>query len=463
MPDNDIALFAHLMRRAGFGATRTELEEYVAQGYEALVEDLVQPERFPDIETDVLRRYFAAEGMNLVASLWIYRMVNTQRPLQEKMTLFWHHVFATGLSKTLHIPAMAAQNDMFRRVCLSDFRTILMELSRDPAMIFWLDNSENYSDRPNENYGRELLELFSMGVGNYTESDLKNAARAFTGWSFTQPIPLYPHGQYSAEFIYKDEEHDDSVKTFLGETGRFNGEDIVDIVVKQPATARFVARLLYTFFVADEPPVPAWSIVPPRDPDAIETLAQAYVDTRGEMRSILRTLFNSDFFKEARFERVKSPAELVVGAVRLAGAYRSPEPAVAKLDQGTALMGQILFDPPTVEGWHTGKEWVDMGTLNERVNFAVDMMSEVGRPGVQDIVNRLEALGIRVSPEAFVDTCLDLVGPLVASEQTKSSLMRHAQTAGELRFDSEEARAESSVRIAAMLQLIVASTEYQFA
>ena len=330
-------------------------------------------------------------------------------------------------------------------------------------MIFWLDNSENYSDRPNENYGRELLELFSMGVGNYTESDVKNAARAFTGWSFTQPIPLYPHGQYSAEFIYKGEDHDDRVKTFLGETGRFNGEDIVDIIVKQPATARFVARLLYTFFVADEPPVPAWSIVPPRNPDAIETLAQAYVDTRGEMRSILRTLLNPDFFKEARFERVKSPAELVAGTVRLAGAYRSLEPAVAKLDQQTELMGQILFDPPTVEGWHTGKEWVDMGTLNERVNFAVDMMSEVGRPGIQDIVHRLEALGSPLSPEVLVDTCLDLVGPLVATEQTKSSLTKHAQTAGELRFDTEEARAKSSARIAEMLQLIVASKEYQFA
>ena len=263
MPENDLGLFAHLMRRAGFGTTRDELEEHAAKGYEAVVEDLLHPERFPEVEEDLLQRYYRSEGLNVYTGVWIYRMVNSQRPLQEKTALFFHHLFATALHKTQHT-TIYKQIEMFRRVGLSDLRTILTELSKDPAMIFWLDNNENRKDEPNENFGRELLELFSMGVGNYTEQDLKMAARAFTGWTFTQPVPTYPHSYYPSYFEYREDDHDDGVKTFLGETGRFNGEDIIDIIVKQPATARFISRHLYNFFVADEPPVPCLE----RDPSA---------------------------------------------------------------------------------------------------------------------------------------------------------------------------------------------------
>src|SRR5437667_11814596 len=142
------------------------------------------------------------------------------------------------------------------------------------------------------------------------------AARAFTGWTFRQPIPLYPYGYFPVEFVYRADDHDDSEKTFLGQTGRLDGEDIVDIIVQQPATARFIARHLYNFFVADEPQVPAWSLVPPRDPAAIETLVQAFEGSEGNMREVLRALLTADFFKNARFQRVKNPAELVVGVIK---------------------------------------------------------------------------------------------------------------------------------------------------
>jgi uncharacterized protein (DUF1800 family) len=325
MSDNDLALVAHLMRRAGFGASRSELESYAAKGYEAVVEDLLHPERFPPIDDDVIQRYFDGESINVAAGAWLYRMINTPRPLEEKMALFWHHVFATGWYKSEHVPSIVQQIQTFRRVGLSDLRTILLELSKDPAMIYWLDNNENHRGEPNENYGRELLELFSMGVGNYTEQDIKMAARAFTGWTFTQPAPLYPNGHYPAEFAYRAEDHDDSVKTFLGHTGRFNGEDIIAIVVEQPATARFIARHLYNFFVADEPQVPAWSLVPARDPAAIDTLVTASLESGGDIRAILRVLFNADFFKAARFQKLKSPAELVVGTIKLVGTYQFPD------------------------------------------------------------------------------------------------------------------------------------------
>ena len=217
---SEIALMAHLLRRAGFGASRDELEACAARGYEAVVEDLLHPERFPEVEDDLIGRY--NHGVLLQASIegeaqrWFYRMINTRRPLQEKIALFWHHVFATAWYKTEHNPDMVRQIDMFREVGLSRFRTILARLSRDPAMLDWLDNQENHKDEPNENYARELLELFSMGVGNYTENDVKNAGLSFTGWSFIQPIPGYPYGQYMSGFAYRPDDHDDSVKTFLG-------------------------------------------------------------------------------------------------------------------------------------------------------------------------------------------------------------------------------------------------------
>ena len=463
MAEKQLDLIAHLMRRAGFGASRDELEEYADKGYKELVEDLLHPEMFPEIEEDIVDRYLGGETLGSKEGTWIYRMVNTERPLEEKMALFWHHIFATGSSKNQHPPSSVTQIDMFRRHGLSDIRTILIELSRDPAMIYWLDNNENRKDDPNENYGRELLELFSMGVGNYSEQDIKTVARAFTGWTFAQPIPIYPHGHYPAEFVYREDDHDDSVKTFLGETGRFNGEDIIDIIVKQPATAGFISRHLYNFFVADESQVPAWSIEPPRDPEAIEALVTAYFDSNGELRSILRVLFNSDFFKEARFKRVMSPTELVTSVIKLVGTQRYPHPDIENYATAARLMGQQLFNPPTVEGWHMGKEWIDGGTLNERVNFAVDEVSDLTKPGIQAIIARLEARGGGLTPEEFVEGCLDLAGPLTVSSETHQALLRYAVSGGTLGFGTQAERRQSETRIVRMLQLIVASMEYQFA
>ncbi len=465
MAAQDLSLTAHLMRRAGFGATRSELEELARKPYEELVEDLLHPERSPGIERDLLDRYLSEPHANLpvAVGIWIYRMVNTRRPLEEKMTLFWHHVFATGFSKIQNPTAMVTQVESFRRHALSNLGDILLALSKDPAMIFWLDNSENHRDEINENYGRELLELFSMGVGNYSEDDIKSCARAFTGWTFAQPIPLYPQGEFPTDFEYRSDDHDDSVKTFLGETGRFDGEDIIDIIVRQSATARFVSRHLYNFFVADEAQVPAWSELPPRNPDAIDTLTKAFQASNGDIRSVLRVLFNSDFFKEALYKRVKCPAELVVGVLKLAGTHREPNTGLQAIGVAAAAMGQDLYDPPTVEGWHTGREWIDGGALNERVNFSVDELADVTKPGIQDIVRRLAADGGSLAPDRLVEQCVELAGPVQVSDATKAAMLRFAELGGDLRFDTEEASDESSKRVGRLLQFVVASREYQFA
>lgn len=466
MSENELAQVAHLLRRAGFGATRAELEAYAAKGYAAAVEDLLHPERFPEIDEDLLKRYFDGEGLNVAAGSWFYRMINSRRPLQEKMALFWHHVFATAWYKSEHVPSMADQIALFRRVGLDNLKTILIELSKDPAMIYWLDNNENLNGEPNENYGRELMELFSLGVGNYSETDIKMAARAFTGWTFSQPIPLYPNGHYPATFVYRPEIHDDSEKTFLGHTGRLNGEDIVSIIVQQPACARFISRHLYNFFVADEPQVPAWSLVPPNDPAAIDTLSRAFQESGGEMRAVLRVLFNSDFFKASAQQKIKSPTELVVGVIKLAGTHTFPGASLFELDTATTVMGQQLMNPPTVEGWHTGKEWIDGGTLNERVNFAVNQVGDLAKPGPREVVQRLraraESNGGTLAPVQAVEGCLDLVGPLAVSAPTRQALLDAAEAGGPLSFGSEEAATQSADRIGRLLQLVVASREYQF-
>jgi uncharacterized protein (DUF1800 family) len=465
MSSTDLALMAHLLRRAGFGATRGDLESYTSRSYEQVVDDLLHPERFPEIDEDVLNRYYSGlnswEPISVYSGAWIYRMINTRRPLQEKMALFWHHIFATGFHKSEHTPSLVRQIDTFRSNGFSNMRDILLDLSRDPAMIDWLDNEENHKHEINENFGRELLELFSMGVGNYTEDDIKAASRAFTGWTFRQPIPIYPFGHHIAEFVYLEDDHDDSEKTFLGHTGRFNGEDIIDIVVRQPATANFICRHLYNFFVADEPQVPAWQVVPPQDPAAIETLTRAYIESDGEIGSVLKALFRSEFFKQARGKKVKSPTEIVVGAAKLAGVQRFPDPGLTELGEAAAVMGQFLYNAPTVEGWHTGKEWVDGGTLNERVNFAVNLVADATQPGIQEIIEGVRGSGAPLSPGEFVDRCLDQAGALEVSESTRSAMVHSAESAGELRFDGETGQASSHV--VQMLQLIVSSTEYQFA
>ena len=460
---DDIALMAHLMRRAGFGASRAELEACADKGYDATVEELLHPEQCEPADEHVLLRYqpgaLLPGGMPPMGNInWMFHMVNTQRPLEEKMTLFWHHVFATGNSKVDNYDQLLDQISMFRRMGMGNYRDLLVALSKNPAMIYWLDNNENHKRAVNENWGRELLELFSMGVGNYTEKDVREASRAFTGWTIAPKIPRLPYGRFPWQFEYIAEDHDDSEKEFLGHKGRFNGEDIINIIVQQPACHRFVARHLYNFFVADEPQVPSWSITPPRDPQAIDTLARTFKESGYDIRAVLRVLFTSDFFKQARFAKIKSPAELVVSTLRLTGGAELPRPNYGEeIAMQPTYMGQDLLNPPSVEGWHTGKEWINSGSLMSRINFVADMVGNVNLPGVQDLINRLQAMG-NLSPEALVDACLDLMGPLEVGTETRRELVEQARDGGALHWDASDAEQ----RVTEMLQLIVAMREYQF-
>ena len=462
----DIALMAHLMRRAGFGASREELETRAQQGYEAVVEELLNPEKEPPVDDDVLFRYFPnyEGGMAPVQSQahWLYRMINTQRPLEEKMVLFWHQLFATGNSKIDNPPEMVEQIATFRRHALDTFPNILIELAKNPAMIYWLDNNGNHKGAINENWGRELLELFSLGVGNYSEDDIKEASRAFTGWTIAPKIPRLPLGRFYWNFEYKPEDHDYDEKTFLGQTGNFNGEDIIKIIVQQSASARFLCRHLYNFFVADEVQVPAWNVTPPKDPEAIELLTQAYFESNYDLRAVLRVLFNSDFFKNSRFTRVKSPAEMVVSTLRLSGSFSGPRLGYQAVAAECGFQGQELLNPPSVESWHTGEEWIDGGALVRRVNFAAKYLSDTKQPGIKSIVERLKAQGT-LSPEQCEEQCLDLLGPLEVGDSTRQELVDQVSQGGDIRWDSETDSQDAERRIGVTLALVAASREYQFA
>ena len=469
MSQQDMALMAHLLRRAGFGATRQELEGYLAQGYEATVEELLHPGDAQSIPDDVIRRYHTdmAEMRELysVAAYWMYRMVTTRCPLEEKLALFWHGLFATGYSKLNQARSLLNQIEMFRRQALEPLPDFLLELSKDPAMIIWLDNNDNHKNAINENYGRELLELFSMGIGNYTEDDVKECARAFTGWTLgnaeymatrASKDSIWPYSRIAWHFEYRDDDHDGTEKTFLGETGNFNGEDIIKIIAKQEATARFISTRLFQFFAADE--------VDADGEQVIKAMMQSYFDSGYETRSMLRTLFNSDYFKseKARYARVKGPIELVVGAVRMAGSYQEPTFGADQLARQSFYMGQGLLQPPSVEGWHEGPEWIDSGALVERVNFVSKEMGNVMNPGVRSIIDRLAKDG-SLTAEALVDQCLDLIGPLEVADATRKILIEFANKQGEVNLEGHQPGDDAEQKVGDILRLMTATREFQLA
>ena len=477
MANQDIQLLAHLMRRAGFGATRDEFEAYARDGYEATVDRMLDTSNPVTMSEYLIRRFHPDESSMLLGfsgiDAWLYRMTTTNAPLLEKMVLFWHGIFATGYPKVVNSKPLSDQIRMFRRYAMGSLRTLLVELAKDPAMIIWLDNQQNHKGAINENFGRELLELFSMGVGNYTEDDVKECARAFTGWTIGNREYMvlrsnrdsdWPYGRLSWHFEYDPEDHDDGEKKFLGESGKFNGDDIVDIICKQPATARFISRHLYHFFVADEPPVPQWPYEPPRDPEAIEVLSQAYFDGDYDIQSMLRVLFNSDFFKSKScwYEKVKSPSELVTGVLRLTEALDRPRYETQSKRLRTGFMGQTLSNPPSVEGWDGGLAWIDTGALVERMNFASEELGDTGAPGSRALMRRLAAdNGGTIAPERLVDVCLEHLGSFSVHEDTRSRLVEYAAKNGDIQVSGPELDENARRRVAGVVRLIAATPEFQ--
>ena len=287
-----------------------------------------------------------------VAYWWANRMLTSPRPLQEKMALFWHGHFATNEDKVRDYRKMLKQLQLFQNAGLGNFRTLMIGVAQDPAMLTFLDAGVNVKGAPNENFAREIMELFTMGVGNYTERDIREAARAFTGWN-----------NHGLEFRVNAEQHDDDEKEFLGRKGKFDGVDIIDIILDHPSTPKYLASKIYRYFVRED-----------IDPHLQQRLAEMFKASNYDLAAYLETLFLSrDFYApESIATRIKGPVELLVSTYRKLGLQRVP--GAPDFNLVTEALGQRLMHPPTVAGWAQGRSWITPGLLLERGNFALDVM-----------------------------------------------------------------------------------------
>ena len=361
----------HLLARTQFGITgkqinmfnhmnRAEAVEWVLSNVkkESTVEPLawmLEESLLPEIPyaqmTEQQREEFLTLRRNQILELkawWAYEMVETPSEFTEIMTLFWHNHFTSELQKVKVAHLMYRQDILLRKNAFGNFRDLLHEVAKDPAMIIYLDNNTNVKDHPNENFARELMELFTLGEGNYSESDVKESARAFTGWNVRRD---------TGRFIFDRGQHDFNEKTFLGQTGDFFGEDILDIILEQNRTAEFITEKLWQVFINANP-----------DPGEVTKISSHFRSSGYEIKQLMSELLNSDYFwaEVDRGSLVKSPAELIVGTIR---SFRLPITDVryySGIARATAFLGQNLFDPPNVKGWESGIDWITTSTLLDR-------------------------------------------------------------------------------------------------
>jgi uncharacterized protein (DUF1800 family) len=349
---------AHLLRRAGFGGTPAEIRRYAAMravdAAASLTSVLPASSIAPPEQAQIdgpLGKHKTRESTNALQLWWLNRMLTTPAPLQEKMTLYFHGHFTSRA--TQRFPRITYnQNALFRRYAVGNLRELTREVSKDAAMLIYLDGANNVASHPNENYARELMELFTLGVDNYTEADVRESARAWTGWRVVRRTD---------SVSFDEARHDAGSKTFLGRTGNFNGDDIVDIIFDQPQCARFFAASLLNWFVYNDP-----------EPALVNAVAGVIRAHRYDLAPVLGILLSSNVFYSERAYRalVKSPVEFVVGTYKTLGLPQIGETALPALQQ----MGQRLFFPPSVAGWPGGKNWLTSGTMIERQNFLTRLL-----------------------------------------------------------------------------------------
>jgi uncharacterized protein (DUF1800 family) len=449
MIDEHYSNAAHFLRRAGFGAPPSKVREVAARGIERTAFDWlshaaaqpVDPDRDPillRLKSGLPEDKDETLPVHLVKMWWMHRMLFTENPLAEKMTLFWHGHFTSKLGAKAG-PDMLAQNQLFRTHALGNFRTLTRTVSRNAAMLRYLNGNQNFKAHPNENYARELMELFTCGIGHYTEDDVKAAACAFSGWNLRRD-----------EFYFNPRQHDPGPKTFLGETGNWNGDDIVDRLVAHPATARRVCTRLFSFFAYDNP-----------ESAVVDALVNTYYSSGYEIRPIVDQILRSRAFysDRARNALIKCPVQLVVGSIKMLGqedAFNLMRPSEGKLPKelkdmtagkpggnymakagresgllaGLVIslrgMGQDLLAPPSVKGWDGGETWINAATLQTRVAFA-DRLARL--PGIYK--THLSAAAVRARTrsmplaEAWVDHLCETLGPLTLAPDSRKAIVEY--------------------------------------
>jgi uncharacterized protein (DUF1800 family) len=387
----DLRKVGHLYRRAAFGANWTELEAGLKAGPDETIDRLLNggsgQESFDQLTEPLAKSAIQSNNDLQARAWWLYRMLYSPHPLKEKLTLFWHNHFATSNSKVQNVGYMIGQYQLMHEHALGSFRDLLIEMSTDPAMMVWLDTRLSKKGKPNENYAREVMELFSLGIGHYTEKDIREAARAFTGWDIND-----------GDAVFDPNQHDNSDKTVLGRKGNWTGEDIVRICLEQKSCPSFIVGKLYRFLISDTVSLPS---------ELLEALADRFRKSDYNFGKLLETMLRSNLFfsSEVYRTRIKSPVEFVLGIVRpLEGRIGTYAMAIA-----LQTLGQDLFHPPSVKGWDGGAAWLNGQTLLFRQNLALALTStEDGRFGRRaDPAALMEKYG-RHSDQELIDFFLRL-------------------------------------------------------
>ncbi len=479
----DFSAAAHLLNRAGFGGTPTEIESLAALDHEGAVDQLVDYEKIADptenpdwakpdpdraerlkaartAEPEERRKIQQEEQRNQRQRLielkawWLRRMAKGPRSLQEKLTLFWHGHFATSMEKVRDAYLMWRQNDLFRQMGMGSWPDLLIAVAKDPAMLIWLDQAQSRKEHPNENFAREVMELFALGEGHYTEKDITEGARALTGWSYDR---------LEQTFIERPFWHDRGQKTIFGQTGNFDGEDFLRMIVAEPQAARFITSKLWKFFAGVEPS------------EALASALEAeFRNAKDTFKPVLRTMFLSEEFYAPSIMRnqVKSPVQWLVGSVRVLERELPPPLACLAL---TRNLGQDLFAPPNVKGWDGGLSWITTNTLLARYNEAatliqgdVSMFAGAGmanRPNMNRALERrvqnVQLRGVnvaklfptetRTSQEKFIDSLEKRLLQAKLQPRQEKTLLDFLQEQSEL---NDEA-------VASALRLAMSTPEYQ--
>jgi uncharacterized protein (DUF1800 family) len=478
----------HLLRRAGFGISSEDVEIFRDMSPSAAVSYLVDYEGRPDDvdarigrpdHAQVASKDLFAPDIDIddARQRWMFRMIHSRRPLQEKMALFWHNHFATAYSKlaadsgTVQAAKMLAhkpgtlrgpqgQVELFRKYALGNFRDLLLQVAQDPAMVVWLDGKSNTKGKPQENFGREVMELFTVGVGNHTEADVYAAARVFTGWNLRKSAD-YRQDEYGdvnayQEFAYNADEHEASAKTFTfpiytngtrtiparsESEGMQDGVDLITALAIHPETARRLARKFWSFFVSE---------IHQPDPGFVESTAAVYLQNRTEIRPVVRHILSSAWFNNpsVRHARYSWPAEFVARAIREVGWQGF---SLDTVKSPLASMGQQLFEPPNVGGWPLGSDWFSTGTMLARTNFAATLAASQK----QHLAATLESEG--QTPQALLAAMLDRVTPAPLDAAPQQALMAYLVAAGTWTGSGEQL----NTRAAGLARLLVGSSEYQ--
>jgi len=472
-----------MLRRAGFGASQQELKFFEGTSTSGVLQYLLDYEQQPDdADSKIGDSAYAAitRGAGFSPNLnieharqrWLFRMVHTQRPLQEKMALFWHNHFATAYSKiagivgggqatrmmalkTGDLPGPQGQIELFRSMALGSFRDLLIEVAKDPAMLVWLDGRLNTRQRPQENFGREIMELFTIGIGNYNEQDVYAAARVFTGWN----IRLINRGNDTNsyyEFVFNANQHDTSAKTFTfpiyrdgnatiparaASDGMQDGIDFITALATHPATARRLARKTWDFFVSE--------VVEP-SPSTINDAAMMYLQNGTRIESLVHYMLRSREFQNPGnwYTRYAWPVEFVVRAVKEVGWTGF---SVDTLRAPLTAMGQTLFEPPDVNGWELGQGWFSTGGMLARMNFSAALAAN------QRNNLALSTVDAASSPESMLEYFLDRLSPAPFAQEARQDLLTHLEAGGAWTGSDAQRRTKAP----GLTRLIVGSSEYQ--